>query len=160
MRVKAGILSPLLIVNIIVLRNLHLPISTHTKIALFFITIFTLFSYILRNFVSLNFTFDIICISESKILKDIDPIVDISIDGYQAPISVPTEATKGGVLIYVKIGMKYKPRNDLKMYKSKELESTFIEIINDKDSNDIIGVIYRHPSMIESEFIDDHLNHT
>ena len=105
----------------------------------------------------LNFTFDIICISESKIIKDIDPIVDISIEGYQAPISVPTEATKGGVLIYVKTGMKYKPRDDLKIYKSKELESTFIEIINDKDSNDIIGVIYRHPSMNESEFIDDHL---
>ena len=83
--------------------------------------------------------------------------MDISIEGYQAPISVPTEATKGGVLIYVKTGMKYKPRDDLKIYKSKELESTFIEIINDKDSNDIIGVIYRHPSMNESEFIDDHL---
>ena len=105
----------------------------------------------------LNFTFDIICISESKILKDIDPIVDISIEGYQAPISVPTEATKGGVLIYVKTGVKFKPRDDLKIYKSKELESTFIEIINEKDSNNIVGVIYRHPSMDESEFIDDHL---
>ena len=63
----------------------------------------------------LDFTFDIICISESKIMKDIDPKVDISIDGYQTPISTPTEATKGGVLIYVKSGLNVKPRNDLKI---------------------------------------------
>ena len=70
---------------------------------------------------------------------------------------MPTEATKGGVLIYVKSGLKFKPRDDLKMYKSKELESIFIEVINEKESNDIIGVVYRHPSMSESEFIDDYL---
>ena len=105
----------------------------------------------------LGYTFDIICISESKLTVDNDPKVDISIDGYETPISMPTEATKGGVLIYAKSGLNIKPRNDLKVYKSTELESLFIEIINEKDSNDIVGVIYRHPSMIASEFIDDHL---
>ena len=105
----------------------------------------------------LNFCFDIICISESKIRKGYDPFVDISIIGYEAPISIPTEATKGGVLIYVKSGTKFKPRDDLKIYKPKELESIFIEIINEKDVNDIVGVVYRHPCMIASEFIDDHL---
>ena len=105
----------------------------------------------------LDFTFDIICISESKILKDTDPLVDISIQGYQTPISTPTEATKGGVLIYAKSGLNIKPRDDLKIYKSMELESIFLEIVNEKDSNDIIGVIYRHPCMIASEFFDDHL---
>ena len=95
----------------------------------------------------LEFTFYIICISESKIYKDIDPAVDISIVGYQTPISTPTESTKGGVLICVKKGLNYKPRDDLKVYKSSQLESIFIEIINDKDSNDIVGVLYRHPSM-------------
>lgn len=105
----------------------------------------------------LNFNFDIICISESKILANFDPYVDISIPGYQTPVSVPTEATKGGVLIYVKNGIRFKPRDDLNIYKSKELESVFIETFNDKDSNDIIGVIYRHPSMNESEFVDDYL---
>ncbi len=105
----------------------------------------------------LGYTFDIICLSESKVTVDNDPKVDISIDGYETPISMPTEATKGGVLIYAKSGLNIKPRNDLKVYKSTELESLFIEIINEKDSNDIVGVIYRHPSMIASEFIDDHL---
>ena len=105
----------------------------------------------------LDFSFDVICISESKIRKDIEPIIDISIPGYQTPISMPTEATKGGVLIYVRCGLNYKPRNDLQIYKPKLLESIFIEIINERDTNDIIGVIYRHPSMSESEFIDDEL---
>ena len=75
------------------------------------------------NLKMLDFYFDVICISESKLLKDIDPNIDISIDGYQVPISTPTEATKGGVLIYVKNGIDFKLRKDLQLYKSKELES-------------------------------------
>ena len=90
-------------------------------------------------------------------IKNCDPKVDISINGYQNHISNPTESTKGGVLIYVKSGINFKPRNDLNVYKSKELESLFIEIINKKESNDIIGVIYRHPSMNGTDFIDEHL---
>ena len=105
----------------------------------------------------LDFTFDVICISESKIRKDIEPIVDISLPGYQTPISMPTEATKGGVLMYVRTGLNFKPRNDLQIYKPKLLESIFIEIINERDTNDIVGVIYRHPSMSESDFIDNEL---
>ena len=105
----------------------------------------------------IDFNFDIIYISESKVIKDCDPKVDISIDGYQTPISTPTESTKGGVLIYVKSGINFKPRNDLNIYKSKELESLFIEVINKKESNDIIGVIYRHPCMNGTDFIDEYL---
>ena len=105
----------------------------------------------------LNFTFDIICISESKLMKDVDPLIDISINGYKPPISTPSEATKGGVLIYVKSELNFKPRDDLKIYKSEKLESIFIEVINEKESNDIVGVIYRHPSMIASEFTDVYL---
>ena len=37
------------------------------------------------------------------------------------------------------------------------MESIFIEIINEKESNDVVGVIYRHPCMNPIEFIDDHL---
>ena len=105
----------------------------------------------------LDFQFDIICLSESKIIKDFDPVVDIFLDGYQQPVGTPTESTKGGVLVYVKNGIKFKPRNDLNAYKAKELESLFIEIINKKESNDIVGVIYRHPCMDEQEFINEHL---
>ena len=38
------------------------------------------------------------------------------------------------------------------------MESSFIEIINRNESNDIIGVIYRHPNMDVNNFIDDKLD--
>ena len=59
---------------------------------------------------------------------------------------------------YVSKELNYKPREDLELYKSKDLESSFIEIINQKESNDIIGVIYRHPKMDVNNFIDDKLD--
>ena len=36
---------------------------------------------------------------------------------------------------------------------------SFIEIINKKSSNDILGVIYRHPKMDTNLFIDNKLTH-
>ena len=38
------------------------------------------------------------------------------------------------------------------MYKSKELESIFIKIINQKDKNTIVGVIHKHPKLTVDEF--------
>ena len=38
------------------------------------------------------------------------------------------------------------------MYKSKELESIFIEIINKKGKNTILGCIYKHPKLAIDEF--------
>ena len=103
----------------------------------------------------LDFQFDFICISESKIIINTTPQVDITIDGYQTPVGMPTHSSKGGVLIYIKEGINYKPRDDLDIHKPKELESCFIEEINPKGKNNIIGTIYRHPCMNGSEFIDD-----
>ena len=105
----------------------------------------------------LNFDFDVICISESKIVDGIEPKCNISLPNYQTPISTPTEGIKGGVLIYVKSGIDFKPRTDLKICKSKELETAFIEIINKNESNTIVGVMYRHPCMNENDFIDHYL---
>ena len=51
----------------------------------------------------LQFNFDFICISETKVEKNKEPIVDINLEGYQSPVGTETEATKGGVLIYVKM---------------------------------------------------------
>ena len=107
----------------------------------------------------LNFKFDFICLSESKIRNGFEPKINIDIEGYQTPIGVPTESMKGGVLIYPKIGLNYIPRNDLtnSMYKPNELESLFIEVINPSQTNSIIGVIYRHPCMNEKLFNEDYL---
>merc|ERR1739841_162625 len=105
----------------------------------------------------LDHKFDFICLSESKIMKGIQPQIDINIDGYQPPEGTPIEGEKGGVLIYAKNGINYVPRNDLNLYSSKELESQFIEVVESNGKNSIIGVIYRHPCMAPSIFNDEYL---
>ena len=50
-------------------------------------------------------------------------------------------------MLYTGNHLSYKPRNDLCIYKTTELESTFIELISTKKPSVIIGAIYRHPSM-------------
>ena len=106
---------------------------------------------------ALDFKFDIIAISESKLKNN--PQIDISLPEYHPPHCKFTEAEKGGTILYISKALVYKPRKDLEIYASKELESSFIEIINKKSSNDIVGVIYRHPKMDTNEFIDIKLNH-
>ena len=70
-----------------------------------------------------------------------------------------TESTCEGTLLYIKNNIKYKLRNDLKIYKSQELESIFIEIVNENSKNIIIGCIYRHPSMKDkNEFNNQYFN--
>ena len=104
-----------------------------------------------------NLQFDFICITETKIIKNIEPLVDITIDGYQYPVGTLTEATKGSVLIYVKEGIEFKPREDLNIYKPKELESYFLETIDSKEKTSLMGCIHRHPCMEQATFIDDYL---
>ena len=106
---------------------------------------------------TLNFPFDFICITESKIIKDTDPKTDLSISDYQFPLNKGTESTKGGVMIYPKSGIEFKPRPDLNIYKPKELESVFLEVINPKGVNSVIGNIYRHPKMDANEFNEEYL---
>ena len=101
--------------------------------------------------------FDIIAVSESRITKNKLPPIDVSIPNYSYEFCT-TEANAGGTLIYIRNHLSYKTRNDLKIYKSFELESTFIEIYNPKKTNIIIGCIYKHPNMDINEFNDDYLN--
>ena len=106
---------------------------------------------------ALNFKFDVIAISESK-LKCV-PQVDITLHGYHQPHCNFTEAEKGGTILYISDSLNFKPRKDLEIYQSKELESSFIEIISKKSFNDTVGVIYRHPKMDTVSFIDNKLTH-
>ena len=59
----------------------------------------------------------------------------------------PTESVKGGALLYINDQYNSKPRKDLEtlVYKTEQLESTFVEIINPGKKNTITGCIYRHP---------------
>ena len=83
--------------------------------------------------------------------------MDINLVGYHDPIGTPTEATKGGVLLYISDELNFKPRPDLNIYQAKGVESIFAEIVNKNKSNDIIGVIYRHPTMCEEDFNENHI---
>ena len=47
--------------------------------------------------------------------------------------------------LYIDKNIKYKLRNDLKIYEKKMVESTFIEILNKKQKNMIIGYVYNTP---------------
>jgi hypothetical protein len=55
-------------------------------------------------------------------------------------------------LLYISNELNFKPRPDLNIYQAKGTESIFVEIVNKGKSNDIVGVIYRHPSMCEEDF--------
>ena len=54
----------------------------------------------------LGHSFDIIGISETRLNKDTDPIIDISIDGYDF-VETRTKAIYGGTGLYIKNGINY-----------------------------------------------------
>ena len=83
--------------------------------------------------------FDTIAVSESRITRNKLPPIDTSIPNYSCKFC-PMEANTGGTLIYIRNHLSYKTKNDLKIYKSFELESTFIEICNPKKTNIITGL--------------------
>ena len=69
----------------------------------------------------------IIRISECHIKANQKSLSNISLQNYAYDFT-STESSKGGTLIYIDQNVKYKIREDLKLYKSKETESTFLEI--------------------------------
>ena len=101
--------------------------------------------------------FDVVGISESRIRNDKCPINSMNLNGYSHE-SCPTESAAGDTLLYISNSLSYKPRNDLCIYKSIELEPTFIEILNPKRKNVIVGCIYCHPHMHLNEFVDYYIN--
>ena len=55
--------------------------------------------------------------------------------------------------------LTFKPREDLakSVYRSKLLESTFVEIECRKKANIIVGCLYKHPVMSKGDFNDNFL---
>ena len=95
--------------------------------------------------------FDIIAVSETRISKKTSLTSNINLNNYSFE-TTPTESTAGGTMLYVSNRLSYKPRTDLNMYKKNELESIFIEIINSKKSNIVVGCVYKHPNMDVLDF--------
>ena len=96
---------------------------------------------VLKNFEDLeylldstNLNFDVIAISETRITKTKAQINHIDLTNYSYE-HCPTESSACCTLLYIRNHLSYKTRTDLNIYKSGELESTFIEIINHKKSN-------------------------
>ena len=112
----------------------------------------------LQNLLSCtNKHFAIIAISEKRITKQVSLLNNLNLNNYYFEFT-PTETSAGGTLLYIANHLLYKCRNDLNVYKKSELESTFIEIVNPRKSNIIVGVISRHPSMDLNDFNCNYLN--
>ena len=103
-----------------------------------------------------NKSFDVIAVSETRISKKTSLTCNINLKNYSFE-STPTESSAGGTLLYISNRLSYKPRFDLNIVKKNQVESTFIEIINTKKTNIVVGCIYKHPNMDVLEF-NNHLN--
>ena len=104
-----------------------------------------------------NKIFDIIAITETRIKENVSITNNLSIKNYSIEFT-PTESSAGGTLLYIANHLSYKPRQDLNIHKMNELESTFIETLNPKNSNIIVGTIYKHSSMDLTDFDSNYLN--
>ena len=104
----------------------------------------------------LEINFKIITVTESRLTTKRDPMNHINIPGYSIE-HMPTKPNKGGALLYISKDLNYKRRNNLKLYKDKNLESVFIEVLSKFDKNTIIGCIYKHPNLAIQEFMDTFL---
>ena len=105
---------------------------------------------------SLQVTPAVIGITETNLYPNDRNITNINLDKFSFE-HCPTEARKGGALLYINSKLNYKLREDLNIYKSKELETVFVEIINPSETNLIVGCLYRHPSMCIRDFNKNYL---
>ena len=93
---------------------------------------------------STNINYDIIAISETRIMKNLEITQNINLKTYNFEYT-PTESTAGGTTLYIANHLAYKPRYNLKIYKTNK-------------QNVLIGCVYRHPSINQEEFNKYHLD--
>ena len=70
----------------------------------------------------------VIGILECRIKAGRPPLSSINVNNYSYEYT-PTESFKGETLLYIGKNLRYRSRSDLILYKSKETESPFIEIL-------------------------------
>ena len=66
-----------------------------------------------------------------------------------------THRTGDGVGLYILKDIEYKLRNDINTGYNNHMESIFVEIINKRGKNAVIGVIYWPPKSDVKEFLKD-----
>ena len=89
---------------------------------------------------SLNGKPEVIGISESRLKATQESITDIALEGYSVE-HTPTESNNGGALLYIDSKTNYKRRDDLLVYKPRQLESVFVELIYPLQKNTIVGCL-------------------
>ena len=111
------------------------------------------FDELLVSMAENKLNFDFLGISETRLKLNRNSLNPISMPVYNIE-HTPIKFSNDGTLLYIKQRINYKLGKDLQIYKSKELESTFGEVLEPgmPRNNRIIVCIYRHPSMELSEF--------
>ena len=110
----------------------------------------------LTDFLStLEFNFSIIGISETWLDGNKQPNEYINMEGYNFIQESRLNRTGGGVGLFISNDIVYKLRPDLIIFDSQIMESIFVEIIRPKQSNIIVGNIYRPPNSNLQMFIDN-----
>ena len=124
---------------------LHLNISSLPKH-------FDIYNSILN---SINHEFKVLGFSETRLTDSSIPH-NLDIDRYNS-IFTNTKASAGGTALYISKDLKHKDRKDLSnlIYFEKQLESTFCELMFEKQENVVVGCIYKHPTMKTETFIED-----
>ena len=89
--------------------------------------------------------------------KNISLLNNLNLNNYSFKYT-STETCASDNVLYIASHLSFKYCNDLNIYKKNELESTFIETVNPKKANIIVGVIYRHPSMDLTDLNCNYLN--
>ena len=77
-------------------------------------------------------TFDIIVISETRIIKNTSLLNNLNLNNYSFEFT-RTETSVGGNLLYIANHLSYKCCNDLNIYKKNELESTLSKLSTQKN---------------------------
>ena len=98
----------------------------------------------------------VIGLSESRLRKNRQSLSNTNLENYVYE-STPTESFEGGTMLYFNKQLNYRLRKDLVMYKSKEIESIFIELFSKINSNTVICCIYKHPEVSVTELTEDYL---
>lgn len=105
----------------------------------------------------LSWSFDVLALSETwndeKTQNSFSPA---PIPGYLLYDGTTGSSLKGGCGFYVKSNITTIPRKDLEFEITDydaQTENFWIEIVNEKGSNTVVGVFYRHPSNKHDEFM-------
>ena len=104
----------------------------------------------------MNFKFDIIALTETWNSETRKHLFNLGLLlGYHRYESLTGNSMKSGCGFYIAKNVPYKPRTDLdSQYHDEfsEFHANWVEIINRKGKNTIVGVIYRHPRKSDTQF--------